>query len=67
MSDKANCGDRASRRVQVSSGCGGLVWLIGWLFTIGFLGLGFGKGLLALLIWPVYLGKWLAALQSLAG
>lgn len=27
-----------------------------WLFTIGFLGLSFGKGLLALVLWPHYLG-----------
>jgi len=36
------------------------VWAIGWLFTIGFAKLTFWKGLLALLIWPYYLG---AALQ----
>jgi hypothetical protein len=35
---------------------GGLLWLAGWLFTIGFLKLTFGKGLLALLLWPYYLG-----------
>jgi uncharacterized membrane protein len=35
---------------------GGLVWFFGWLFTIGFLHLGFWKGVLALVVWPVYLG-----------
>ncbi|HET7871523.1 MAG TPA: hypothetical protein VFL42_03365 [Terriglobales bacterium] len=34
----------------------GLLWFIGWLFTIGFVHLGFWKGALALLIWPYYLG-----------
>jgi hypothetical protein len=34
----------------------GAVWFIGWLFTIGFVQLTFGKGLLALIIWPYYLG-----------
>ncbi|MEO1252384.1 MAG: hypothetical protein AAFW81_08570 [Pseudomonadota bacterium] len=34
----------------------GVLWFIGWLFSIGFLKLGFFKGLLALLIWPYYLG-----------
>ncbi len=34
----------------------GGIWLIGWLFTIGFLHLSFGKGLLALALWPYYLG-----------
>ena len=35
---------------------GGLLWITGWLFTIGFLHLTFWKGALALLIWPYYLG-----------
>lgn len=34
----------------------GVLWFIGWLFTIGFLKLGFWKGALALLIWPYFLG-----------
>ena len=35
----------------------GPVWIIGWLFTIGFVGMPFfWKGLLALLIWPYFLG-----------
>jgi uncharacterized membrane protein len=38
----------------------GVLWLVGWLFTIGFLELTFWKGVLALLIWPYYLGAFLA-------
>lgn len=34
---------------------GGL-WIIGWLFTIGFLQFGFWQGVLAILMWPYYLG-----------
>ena len=34
----------------------GCLWIIGWLFTIGFLGLGFWKGLLAIILWPYYIG-----------
>ena len=34
----------------------GLLWAAGWLFTIGYLGLGFWQGLLALLVWPYFLG-----------
>lgn len=34
----------------------GVIWFIGWLFTIGYLKLSFGKGLLALIVWPYYLG-----------
>jgi hypothetical protein len=34
----------------------GLVWIAAWLFTIGFLRLPFWKGVLAILLWPYYLG-----------
>ncbi len=35
---------------------GGL-WLAAWMFTIGFLNLSFGQGVIAILIWPFYLGR----------
>ncbi len=38
----------------------GTVWIAGWLFTIGFLGLGFWQGFLALFIWPYKIGVALA-------
>ncbi len=48
------------RRARVTGGCGGggaILWIIGWLFTIGFLSIPFfWKGVLALIIWPYYLG-----------
>ena len=34
----------------------GSVWFAGWLFTLGFLHLAFWKGILALALWPYYLG-----------
>lgn len=34
----------------------GLVWFGAWLYTIGFLHLDFWRGVLAILIWPYYLG-----------
>lgn len=34
---------------------GGL-WVAGWLFTIGYLALSFWKGVLAVIVWPYYLG-----------
>ena len=37
-------------------GAGPPIWLVGWLFTIGYLKLTFWKGVLALLVWPYYLG-----------
>lgn len=35
----------------------GCLWTVGWLFTIGFLRLSFWKGVLAIIIWPYYVGK----------
>jgi hypothetical protein len=34
----------------------GLLWVAGWLFTIGYLDLTFWRGVLAIFIWPYYLG-----------
>ncbi len=42
-------------RIEQHSAAGGL-WFILWLFTIGFLQLDFLRGVLALLLWPYYLG-----------
>ena len=35
---------------------GGTLWFAAWLFTIGFLKLSFLQGVLAILLWPYYLG-----------
>ena len=35
----------------------GMLWCIGWLFSIGFLKLGFWQGLLGIIVWPYYLGS----------
>jgi hypothetical protein len=40
----------------------GILWVGGWLFTIGFLHLTFWKDVLAIVLWPYYLG---AAFSSL--
>jgi hypothetical protein len=34
----------------------GTLWFAAWLFTIGFLHLGFWRAVLALGLWPYYLG-----------
>ncbi|MBT8335859.1 MAG: hypothetical protein KJO11_04590 [Gemmatimonadetes bacterium] len=47
-------------KVQQQS-VGGLLWFGGWLFALGFLKLGFWKALLALIIWPYYVGVEVAA------
>jgi len=36
------------------------LWFAAWLFTVGYAKLGFWPGLLALVIWPYYLGGALA-------
>lgn len=47
--------DQQRIRIEQHS-ASGMFWIIGWLFTIGFVHLSFWKGVLALLIWPYYLG-----------
>jgi len=38
----------------------GSIWFMGWLFTLGFAELAFWQGVLALILWPYYLGITLA-------
>ena len=40
---------------------GGGLWIMGWLFTIGFLKLTFWWGVLAVIIWPYLIGAHFAA------
>ena len=42
----------------------GLVWAAGWLFSIGYLKLGFWQGVAAILIWPYYIGTSFAAIGA---
>ena len=42
-------------RIEHHSLWGGL-WFAGWLFTLGYLDLGLLRGVLAILLWPYYLG-----------
>ena len=41
----------------------GPLWFMGWLFTLGFLHPTFWKGVLAIIIWPYYLGQWVQVLH----
>ena len=43
-------------KIKVEHSCMGSLWFGGWLFTLGFLHLAFWKGILALVLWPYYLG-----------
>ena len=47
--------EEETTRVKVDSG-GGVFWFIGWLFTLAFAELGLGQAVLAVVIWPYYLG-----------
>ncbi len=39
-------------------------WFAGWLFTLGFLGLSFWKGVLAIALWPYFIGIAVSALAK---
>lgn len=39
----------------------GITWFMGWLFSVGYLKFGFWKGVLALMIWPYFLGAHFAS------
>jgi len=50
-------GKRGMEKIRIEQhSLGGTIWVAAWLFTLGFLQLHFWKGLLALLLWPYYLG-----------
>lgn len=47
----------ASSNNQAAAGAGmGVIWFIGWLFTIAYAELSFWTAVLGLFIWPYYLG-----------
>lgn len=55
--------NRDSLRIEQHSGVG-LLWIAGWLFTIGYLDLTFWRGVLAIILWPYDLGAHFAVTQS---
>ena len=58
--------EKSKVRVHGSKG-GGACWLVGWMFTIGYVRLSFWQGVLAMVIWPWYLGRALSALLTASG
>ncbi len=49
--------DRRPQRIRIEQHSAiGLLWIAGWLFSIGYLKLAFWQGVLALFIWPYYIG-----------
>ena len=46
------------RKININnSGCFGMIWFAGWLFSIGYLHLDFWLGLIGLVVWPYFLGS----------
>lgn len=43
-------------RTGSHGGLFGGIWIIGWLFSVGYLKLTFWYGVLAIVLWPYYLG-----------
>lgn len=47
----------SERKIKIEQHGGlGVLWMIGWLFSIGFLQQSFFKGLIAIILWPYFLG-----------
>ncbi|MDD5093596.1 MAG: hypothetical protein PHV74_04345 [Dehalococcoidia bacterium] len=47
--------ENKSKPVRVDSGMG-VIWFIGWLFTIGYVQLAWWKIILGIVVWPYFLG-----------
>jgi hypothetical protein len=47
---------KPTRKVVHTSSLAGAFWTAGWLFTISFANLIWWKSLLALIIWPYFIG-----------
>ncbi|MEK7079932.1 MAG: hypothetical protein AAB883_00560 [Patescibacteria group bacterium] len=43
-------------KIENHSTAGGF-WIVGWLFTIGFLHLTFWNGVLGIILWPYFIGS----------
>ncbi len=52
MTDQTN---RSTGTIQAGSVVGTL-WFIGWLFTVGFAELIWWQGIMAVILWPYFLG-----------
>jgi hypothetical protein len=44
------------KKIRIKYSGFGFIWFASWLFTIGYLNLTFWKGVLAIIIWPYYIG-----------
>ncbi|MFP5277462.1 MAG: hypothetical protein ACLGPM_10115 [Acidobacteriota bacterium] len=51
-----NCGKNAPGIKIEQHSLAGMGWIAAWLFTIGYLHLGFWKGFFAIVVWPYFIG-----------
>jgi uncharacterized membrane protein len=51
-------------KVKIENSGFGIIWVIGWMFSIGFLKLAFWKAVLAIVIWPYYIGTVVSGLMK---
>jgi hypothetical protein len=61
---KNNFFNKKMEKIKVEQQASVFSWFAGWLFTIGFLGLPVGKAVLALVLWPYYIGVAVKALMN---
>jgi hypothetical protein len=50
----------ANGKAAAASPLAGVIWFIGWLFTIGYVHLVWWKIILGIVVWPYYLGVHIA-------
>ena len=53
----SNGGAPVAKELKVDSGLPACIWLIGWLFTIGYAHLTVKQAFLGIVAWAYYLGK----------
>ena len=44
-------------QISTDSALPGILWIAGWLFSVGYAKLGFWDGLGAIVAWPYYIGS----------
>lgn len=53
------------KKIDVTSNCGGIFWIMGWLFYIGFLQPPFWHIVLGIILWPYYIGDYFYQLHHM--
>jgi hypothetical protein len=49
--------DEMNKGANAGGALGGVIWFIGWLFTISFAQLVWWKIILGIVVWPLFLGE----------